>query len=51
MILAPGAFILIGYLVGASNMLIAYMEKRKTARLEAEGCAPLETVIKAGGEA
>lgn len=34
MILAPGAFILIGYLVGASNMLIGYMEKRKAARGE-----------------
>ncbi len=34
MILAPGAFILIGYLVGASKILIEHMEKVKEARGE-----------------
>lgn len=34
MILAPGAFILIGYLVAASKILIEYMEKVKAARGE-----------------
>ncbi len=34
MILAPGAFILIGYLVGASNILIKHIEKAKASRGE-----------------
>lgn len=34
MILAPGAFILIGYLVGATKMWIDHMEKVKAARGE-----------------
>lgn len=34
MILPPGAFILIGYLVGASKLLNQYLEKRQKARGE-----------------
>jgi len=34
MILPPGAFLLIGYLVGASKLLNEYLEKRQKARGE-----------------